>query len=274
MSGISAFIQSNSTLITSLLGILGALSGVVITNYYNSKNSDKKINFDLLDKDRERKFNLRKEIYLDAVDSIVEFEAMLGAIATAPSLDEFNEFHREQTKKLKKLELISDMDISIKVADLSAHFRYLINFILTEKTPILNKERELNELVERIKAIDQKVEWFENGGAKYYNDKAGAEARLEYLKNTESREILSRDAAEKLKQLFLDQEKLAVNLLDYFDSISELIGIIYKSFRSDFGLDLFDANRHDLSDQIKLRQRINKNYEDALGEMRKKVSSL
>lgn len=274
MSGISSFLQSNSAFIASLLGMLGALGGVIITNYYNSKNSDKKINFDLLDKDRERKFNLRKEIYLDAVDSIVEFEAMLGGVATAPSLDEFNEFHREQTKKLKKLELISDMDISIKVADLSAHFRYLIHHILTEKDPLLKRKRELDELVEKIKVISQKIEWFEKGGAKSYNAKAGEEAKLEYLNNIRLGQVLSGEMAEQIKQLFHEQEKLAVYLLDYFDNISELIGTIYKGFRSDFGLDLFDANRHDLSDQINLKHRINKEYQEAMGNVRKKISSL
>lgn len=274
MNGISTFLQLNSALITGLLGMLGALGGVIITNYYNSKNSDKKINFDLLDKDRERKFNLRKEIYLEAVDSIVDFEAMLGGIATASSLDEFNEFHRIQTKKLKKLELISDMDISIKVADLSAHFRYLINYILTEKEALLEKERELNELVERIKVIGQKVEWFEEGGAKSYNAKAAAEAKLEYLNNNRLGQALSAEMTEKVKQLFHEQQKLAMYLLDYFDDISGLIGTIYKRFRADFGLDLFDSNRHDLSDQINLKQKINKNFQEAMGDAKNKISSL
>lgn len=274
MNGISTFLQLNSALITGLLGMFGALAGVIITNYYNSKNSDKKINFDLMDKDRERKFNLRKEIYLEAVDSIVDFEAMLGAVATAPSLDEFNDFHREQTKKLKKLELISDMDISIKVADLSAHFRYLINYILTAKEPIFKIERELDELMERINEIGRKVDWFDNGGAKSYNAKAGEEAKLKYLMNIKLGQELSAESSEKVKLLFHEQHKLAMYLLDYFDNISGLIGTIYKGFREDFGLDLFDSNRHDLSDQINLKQKINSNFQEAMGDAKNKISSL
>lgn len=270
----TSVLQSNSALFLSILGILGALSGVLITNYYNSKNNDKKINFDLLDKDRERKFNLRKEIYLEAVDSIVEFEALLGGVAAAKNLDEFNAFHREQSKKLKKLELISDMGISIKVADLSAHFRYLINFILTEKTHLINDENDLNEIIEKIKLMDEKIEWFERGGSAYYNKQASGEAQREYSEIMNAREILKGEANRQFKKLFSQQEVLAVSLLEYFDNIAELIGTIYKGFRTDFGLDMFDGSRHDLSNQIKLKNKINENYEKTMKGIRDKVSSL
>ncbi|USP42205.1 hypothetical protein [Acinetobacter sp. XS-4] len=258
------FYNLNWTAVVGIAGAISTLTGVLITNFYNSRNNDKKINFDLMDKDRERKFNLRKEIYLDAVDSIVEFEIILGSVSQAESLDSFNEFQKGLTKKLKKLELISDIEISIKVGELSLHFRNLINYIIINKLPLTKQQihlsdlnAEFNEIIKDIKKLQ-----IELSNASNSKEEISIENSLKRLFRIHSQ--LESNLTIQATSLYNKQKEFGEYILGEFEKLAYIIGTIYNGFRVDFGLDLYDKEKHDLSGYKAIKSKINDEYNKAI----------
>ncbi|MFH3940161.1 hypothetical protein ACJBLD_09160 [Acinetobacter nosocomialis] len=258
------FYNLNWTAVVGIAGAISTLTGVLITNFYNSRNNDKKINFDLMDKDRERKFNLRKEIYLDAVDSLVEFEIILGSVVHAESLDSFNEFQKVLTKKLKKLELISDMEISLKVGVLSSHLRLLINYVVINKLPLIKEQSLLNDLdVEFDKIIkDIKSLQLDLSNTSTPKEKVNIENRLNRLFKIQAQ--LESNLRIQATSLYNKQKEFGEYILGEFEKLAYIIGTIYNGFRVDFGLDLYDKEKHDLSDYKAIKSKINDEYNKAI----------
>ncbi|MFW1859247.1 hypothetical protein [Acinetobacter defluvii] len=109
------FANSNHYFITPLNGVMVAvitLVGVFFTNYMNSRNNELKILADTKDKEIERKFNLRKELYLNAVDQLNNYHTKLGGFSAISDIKDIIEEQSKFLASFSKVELVGSQEVS------------------------------------------------------------------------------------------------------------------------------------------------------------------
>lgn len=144
-------IESNEKFIPVLVGMIGAFSGLVgvwVTNYFNNKNHKNRLDFDSLQKERDRIYTLRKDIYLVANDEIIRMSNTIGGL-TNPigKLNKAEESFSNFLIAINRLQVISNIDTSIKAGLLIKFFTEFYLDVYLDATNIINinNEIELNQ---------------------------------------------------------------------------------------------------------------------------------
>lgn len=227
-------IESNEKFIPVLVGMIGAFSGLIgvwITNYFNNNNQKERFEFESNQKETERSFNLKKDIYLNAVDELIGIHSLIGQV---PNLEfDFKNSHEQFLKfsySMNRLQLIANIPTTkqvIQVLEVSSKLYFLM---LQERKNLIDLTSESNAIKPYIDVYeDEKNRVFrlitDNKLSKNYDQDLDRKFWEEYTNN----ETRRKDLVERHLNL-VEESNLEVHRLNriYIKGISTVISEINK----------------------------------------------
>jgi hypothetical protein len=209
-----------------------AFGGVILSNWINSKNIKRQLEHDALERDRERKASLRKEVYLPAAEELTKAQSYLSTLPQADLTD------RERASGLNgfyaaaaKLQLVCEPDTSLLVGDLIAAISGLFFRLLAKVDPMHSLrsdiairshhitryqgeiDRVLSEMAEltesgdpkpdRMKALSHSFEFYQK-----QSNRISAERNEMFRRQNEMNAAYARDLIIELKPLLPIQMKV------------------------------------------------------------------
>jgi len=227
-------IESNEKFIPVLVGMIGALSGLVgvlITNYFNNKNQNERFKFESSQKETERSFNLKKDIYLNAVDELIKIQSSLGQVPNLEfDLKITNNQFFQFCYSMNRLQLIANVPTTkqaMQVLEVSSKLYFLM---LKERKNLIDLTAESNAIKPYIEVNeDEKNRVFrlitDNKLSKNYDQDLDRKFWDEYTNN----ETRRKDLVERHLNL-VEESNLEVHRLNriYIKGISTVISEINK----------------------------------------------
>ncbi|ENV94168.1 hypothetical protein F937_03572 [Acinetobacter calcoaceticus ANC 3680] len=227
-------IESNEKFIPVLVGMIGALSGLVgvlITNYFNNKNQNERFAFESNQKETERSFNLKKDIYLNAVDELVEIQSSLGQVPNLEfDLKITNNQFFQFCYAINRLQLIANVPTTKQAMQVLEVCSKLYFLMLKERKNLIDLTAESNAIKPYINVYeDEKNRVFrlitDNKLSKNYDQDLDRKFWEEYTNN----ETRRKDLVERHLNL-VEESNLEVHRLNriYIKGISTVISEINK----------------------------------------------
>ncbi|MDC4578050.1 hypothetical protein NQ795_18030, partial [Acinetobacter baumannii] len=151
-------IESNEKFIPVLVGMIGALSGLVgvlITNYFNNKNQNERFEFESNQKETERSFNLKKDIYLDTVDELIKIQSILGQVPNIEfDLKITNNQFFQFCYSINRLQLIATVPTTKQAMQVMEVCSKLYFLMLKERKNLIDLTAESNAIKPYIKVYE------------------------------------------------------------------------------------------------------------------------
>ncbi|WP_434728020.1 hypothetical protein ACLN6O_10795 [Acinetobacter sp. PVC-6A] len=227
-------IESNEKFIPVLVGMIGALSGLVgvlITNYFNNKNQNERFEFESNQKETERSFNLKKDIYLDAVDELIKIQSILGQVPNLEfDLKITNNQFFQFCYSINRLQLIATVATTKRAMQVMEVCSKLYFLMLKERKNLIDLTAESNAIKPYIKVYeDEKNRVFrlitDNKLSKNYDHDLDRKFWEEYTNN----ETRRKDLVERHLNL-IEESNLEIHRLNriYINGISTVISEINK----------------------------------------------
>ncbi|MEI1703967.1 hypothetical protein V8P79_16290 [Acinetobacter baumannii] len=127
----NATINFNDKYVPLFVGILVSTTSLIsvwITNFFNNKHNLNRQKFESDQKEQERIHSMRKEIYLNASDRIIELSSMIGNLVDpVGKVDQAQKTFTDFLITMNRLRLIADIDTSEKS---SRVVRAFLNFYM------------------------------------------------------------------------------------------------------------------------------------------------
>ena len=119
--------------------IIGIAIGAILTHLFGARILKKQLNHDSIEKDKERKLSIKKELYLETVEILAKTNSYLGSLVNANLKDtNISNGLQDLFISLSKITLIADKE-TVKVAtDLSTEYQKLM-FKLMKKLKSLSE---------------------------------------------------------------------------------------------------------------------------------------
>lgn len=138
--------QNTITLMVGLLAPISTVAGVWIANRFNSKENQKRLEFEARDKENQRKHELTKDIFLKAAEDIVMINGHLAGMVFNSKLRDKNEISSIFFANLNKMSLVASAETSIFAIDLSQSYVLIYTESLGSLTEIIELESEISAL--------------------------------------------------------------------------------------------------------------------------------
>lgn len=144
--------ELTETLYIAIITACSTLLAVLIGNWFNSKENQKRIDSENEEKDKQRVFELRKEIYLSTAEKIVEMSAYLPAIINNTELRGQIEIPNSFSININRLSIVSSAETSLKALEINKLIFSIYLQVMEKLSGII--EIESNEFA--LKSITQK----------------------------------------------------------------------------------------------------------------------
>lgn len=227
-------IESNEKFIPVLVGMIGALSGLVgvlITNYFNNKNQNERFEFESNQKETERSFNLKKDIYLNAVDELIKIQSSLGQVPNLEfDLKITNNQFFQFCYSINRLQLIATVPTAKQAMQVMEVCSKLYFLMLKERKNLIDLTAESNAIKPYINVYeDEKNRVFrlitDNKLSKNYDHDLDRKFWEEYTNN----ETRRKDLVERHLNL-IEESNLEIHRLNriYINGIPTVISEINK----------------------------------------------
>lgn len=217
--------------IVGLMSVFSGLGGVWITNYFNNKNQNERFEFESNQKETDRSFNLKKDIYLNAVNELIEIHSLIGQV---PNLEfdfkKSNEHFLKFCYSMNRLQLIANVTTTKQTMQVMKVCSKLYFLMLKERKNLIDLTAESNAIKPYINVYeDEKNRVFrlitDNKLSKNYDHDLDRKFWGEYVNN----ETRRKDLAERHLNL-VEESNLEVSRLNriYIKGISDVIKEINK----------------------------------------------
>jgi len=217
--------------IVGLMSVFSGLGGVWITNYFNNKNQNERFEFESNQKETDRSFNLKKDIYLNAVNELIEINSLIGQV---PHLEfDFKKSNEQFLKfcySMNRLQIIANVTTTKQTMQVMKVCSKLYFLMLKERKNLIDLTDESNAIKPYINVYeDEKNRVFrlitDNKLSKNYDHDLDRKFWDEYVNN----ETRRKDLAERHLNL-VEESNLEVSRLNriYLKGISDVIKEINK----------------------------------------------
>lgn len=217
--------------IVGLMSVFSGLGGVWITNYFNNKNQNERFEFESNQKETDRSFNLKKDIYLNAVNELIEIHSLIGQV---PHLEfDFKKSNEQFLKfcySMNRLQIIANVTTTKQTMQVMKVCSKLYFLMLKERKNLIDLTDESNAIKPYINVYeDEKNRVFrlitDNKLSKNYDHDLDRKFWDEYVNN----ETRRKDLAERHLNL-VEESNLEVSRLNriYIKGISDVIKEINK----------------------------------------------
>lgn len=138
--------QNTITLMVGLLAPISTVVGVWIANRFNSKENQKRLEFEAKDKENQRKLELTKDIFLKAAEDIVMINGHLAGMVFNSDLRDKNDISTIFFANLNKMSLVASAETSILAIDLSQSYGLIYTESMGSLTELFELESEISAL--------------------------------------------------------------------------------------------------------------------------------
>lgn len=122
--------QSISALLVASLTSLFTLLGVYIANRHNSKENQKRLEFEMEDRRIQRLQEMRKEVYLTTAVDLIKLNSLISGMISDPDKRKDNGALESAIANLNKLNVVSSSNISLQATTVSQEYGVLVMDIL------------------------------------------------------------------------------------------------------------------------------------------------
>jgi hypothetical protein len=165
--GIVAFFKSIPDVVwAAVIASVLTITGVIITNIWNKRCLMLQLKHISNENDKEREMNLRRDIYLPAVEATTSAISFLARLPDV-NISEYNTLNEKLGRAMAKIEIIANMDTITAVAAINEKFIAGLLDLTSKRVPLMeidgnihlfDKIIKVNE-VERDKALEQMKEF-------------------------------------------------------------------------------------------------------------------
>ncbi|WP_407323682.1 hypothetical protein [Acinetobacter pittii] len=261
--------------VVGLMSVFSGLGGVWITNYFNNINQKERLEFESNQKETERSFNLKKDIYLNAVDDLIGIHSLIGQV---PNLEfDFKKSNEQFLKfcySMNRLQLIANVETTKQTIQVTKVCSKLYFLMLKERKDLIDLTAELNAIKpyikvyenERNKALDLIKE---NEFSKHFDHDLNKKLWNEYNNNEKRRRDLEDENLRLLEESNLEIHKLNEifmnGISDAIVEINKLNVLIRKDLRGGYMIKefediLFDSSSEALNHMKEMVRDFEENY--------------
>lgn len=141
-------IDFNDKYVPFFVGILVSTTSLIsvwITNFFNNKNNLNRQKFESDQKEQERIHSMRKEIYLNASDRIIELSSMIGNLVDpVEKVDQAQKTFTDFLITMNRLRLIADIDTSEKSSRVVRAFLNVYMEVYLDAHEIIDIDNDIN----------------------------------------------------------------------------------------------------------------------------------
>ena len=261
--------------VVGLMSVFSGLGGVWITNYFNNKNQKERFEFESNQKETERSFNLKKDIYLNAVDDLIGIHSLIGQV---PNLEfDFKKSNEQFLKfcySMNRLQLIANVETTKQTIQVTKVCSKLYFLMLKERKDLIDLTAELNAIKPFIKVYENERNKAlslikENEFSKHFDHDLNKKLWNEYNNNEKRRRDLEDEHLRLLEESNLEIHKLNEIFMNGFSDaiveINKLNVLIRKDLRGvymikEFEDILFDSSSEALKHMKEMVRDFGENY--------------
>lgn len=216
-------------------GLIGILLGAAIAHYSGTRTQKKQLEHDSVEKDKERKFSTKKELYLEAVTIFSKTNSYIGSLVNANLKDtNISNGFQDLFISLSKINLISDKETVKSVTELSTEYQKLMFKLMKKLTSLSNIKNNLD-------------------AEKNLYDKSQKErdrVLIQTRENEDNNLKETRNNIKKLnKQYIREQLVFTKGLIEDTKKLSPLTKSIFYNFRKELEFDTDIQYFNDIFDQ-------------------------
>ncbi|MGV2868840.1 hypothetical protein [Acinetobacter baumannii] len=237
--------------IVGLMSIFAGLGGVWITNYFNNKNHKDRLDFDLLQKERERIHLLRKDIYLHAADAMVEFQSTIGKISDIDfDINESNKLFNKFCLAMNRLQLIANVTTTKQTILVISKCSKSYFKIIKERKELIRMNAEIDAIdpfVLKLQSnVDNIIELIKsNRNSINYDEKLNEKLLSEFNKYEDKRKELVDNKVELMRRRALEVNRLGRLILEENNNNIQEINNLHVFLRLDInGIDNIEEYRN------------------------------
>lgn len=251
-------IKDLSSLINSdFQWIIGIIAGALLTYLFGTRTLKKQLKHDSIEKDKERKLSIKKELYLQAVEIFSKTSTYLHSIMNV-NLKDTNIYDgfKDFFTSILKITLIADKETVAAVTELSIAYQKLIFQILPKLTTLSEIKNKLDIEMKFYNKSTQEIERVLMQMTDNNESLTGSIDKFERLNRTyiaerESQEKYN-DNWQKLNNQYLQEQfKFSKELLEEDKKISPLIDKAFFCLRKELEIDTDMQYFNDLFKQQK-----------------------
>ena len=129
----------------AIIASLLTLSGVMATNRGNYNRLIKQLSHDAIERDRDRKMDLRRQVYLEAAEAITANYLIINKLPNLTITDsDLSKQFSDSAISISKVNVIGS-DITVKsVTDLSSAISRKYLFLTAKRIPLVQRQHEIN----------------------------------------------------------------------------------------------------------------------------------
>lgn len=255
-------IENNEKFIPVIVGLMSTfagLGGVWITNYFNNINQKERFEFESNQKETERSFNLKKDIYLNAVDDLIGIHSLIGQV---PNLEfDFKKSNEQFLKfcySMNRLQLIANVETTKQTIQVTKVCSKLYFLMLKERKDLIDLTAQLNAIKPYIKVYENERNKAlalikENEFSKHFDHDLNKKLWNEYNNNEKRRRDLEDEHLILLEESNLEVHKLNEifmnGISDAIVEINKLNVLIRKDLRGGYMIKEFEDILSDSSSE-------------------------
>ncbi|MCO7535894.1 hypothetical protein NJH24_14040 [Pseudomonas asiatica] len=238
-----------STVWSGIVAASSALAGVLISNHSSHKRLEMQLKHDASEKAKDKISNLRKEVYLKAIEDISSTYIHMSTIASRDlTKTDLNAELHTITASMEKLKIVAEPETAKVAEDLSQAYGVLVLNILPKMVPLQDAQsdiqinddlynksfadasrilQQMHSFTEEARqdivvfqALQRSYEWFSNQSQEYADARAAA-----YDQRNERLLEFNRDLLPRMKELSKIQLKLTAcirNELSLFCDVADM----------------------------------------------------
>lgn len=244
--GIHNLLERDDKYISIFVGLITAASGILtalLVNYFNVKSNKDRFNFEEAQKEKERIFNLRKDIYLNAADELVSIQSTIGKIIDVDfDIKESNILFNKFCFSMNRLMLIANVETTRSAKSTLDNCSKIYFEILRERKELTRIRAEIDAIWPLIESMEEKrnkvFELIQNNKiSPNFNEDLNSQLWEEWKKYEDKRREFSSDHDDYVKKQGIEVNKLGRSVMQRVGDISNVVNSLQLNMRKDLNND-------------------------------------
>ncbi|HCA5183869.1 TPA: hypothetical protein MW242_003516 [Acinetobacter baumannii] len=244
--GIHDLLERDDKYISIFVGLITAASGIftaLLVNYFNVKSNKDRFNFEEAQKEKERIFNLRKDIYLNAADELVSIQSTIGKIIDVDfDIKESNILFNKFCFSMNRLMLIANVETTRSAKSTLDNCSKIYFEILRERKELIRIRAEIDAIWPLMESMEEKrnkvFELIQNNKiSPNFNEDLNSQLWEEWKKYEDKRREFSSDHDDYVRKQGIEVNKLGRSVMQRVGDITNVVISLQLNMRRDLNND-------------------------------------
>ncbi|XZW37131.1 hypothetical protein ACT4WW_02740 [Acinetobacter baumannii] len=244
--GIHNLLERDDKYISIFIGLITAASGIftaLLVNYFNVKSNKDRFNFEETQKEKERIFNLRKDIYLNAADELVSIQSTIGKIIDVDfDIKESNILFNKFCFSMNRLMLIATVETTRSAKSTLDNCSKIYFEILRVRKELIRIRAGIDAIGPLMASMEEKrnkvFELIQNNKiSPNFNEDLNSQLWEEWKKYEDKRREFSADHDEYVRKQGIEVNKLGRSVMQRVGDITNVVNSLQLNMRKDLNND-------------------------------------